>query len=226
MSQQTKSKFRSKSIDKPVSISYQQKPINPKIHVNILLENKSYNIIGFVIIEPDNNESLSTLRKHIKEQFDTDKLQSLGDSDTFKFIMDKVPISLKQETLVTIKEIAISDKKAIKLMQQQSQTDLILGSDTSDDSDVDSSSSKINKTSRSRPVSASHRHSLNSHPRSRRHNSEDIHFEKVPHHYQYMSANIIGSPNPSPTFLVIPTTTDTRKTINNNNNNKSPRKKK
>ena len=122
------SKVRFADIDEPTQHTQDNTTNNAtttkkqKVHVNVLLEGSSYNIVGFVIIK-DNNDDLLTLfsiRKCIKLQFDEDQLAALGGSDAYKFLRNSIPISKKQEKLINISEIAISDIENLKLLKQAS----------------------------------------------------------------------------------------------------------
>ena len=80
--------------------------IKRTFHINVLLDNKSCDTVGLVIIK-DKRESSLTLhyvRKCIKSQFDSDQMDTLGGVDRFKFLRNTVPISKRQEKDVHIRE--------------------------------------------------------------------------------------------------------------------------
>ena len=108
--------------DTPTSKPKQATNTTKSFHINILLENSSYSIIGFVIIKDKNDDFLTlfNVRQCIKSQFDQDQLQVLGGGETFKFLRNSIPISKKQEELINIAEINISDPNSIKFIQQAS----------------------------------------------------------------------------------------------------------
>eukprot|EP01083_Nonionella_stella_P059745 156406_1 len=207
MSQQTKiSSYRVRSYNnKPLVTS--DPPIvthetKKKIHVNIILEGLPHRIVGFVLHKQSDDTLLDT-RQCINTQFDHDQLKLLGDGESFKFMMDSAPISKKQEKRIPFRDIAIPDEEATKLLHHMTADGAmtIAPSDTSDDN-IDQDDDPMVFEDMTQLT-----HQLSRSAPNSRHNSCDIQYEPVPHHYQYMN-----SANPSPVFhLAVPSTPDTRK---------------
>ena len=119
MSQLTTEFVPTNNVNSRVRFSDQQ-----KVHINILLESKSYNVIGFVIINEHKQQllTLSNVRKSIASQFDDDQLEILGGTDAFKFLQHSIPISKRQESLISVIEINITNPNEIKTIQRASFT--------------------------------------------------------------------------------------------------------
>lgn len=75
-------------------------------HINVLLDTKSCDTVGLIIIKGKRESSLTLhyVRKCIKRQFDSDQIDTLGGADRFKFLRKSVPISKRQEKEIHIRE--------------------------------------------------------------------------------------------------------------------------